>query len=571
MNEKPSGVISCATLRGMKARGMKALNRNFAFVFLAVGFLSSCGRLEPPNPGTEVSSSPRVNRYRIPAEQVAELTADDIDILMHGSLATEVLPVKLLAAFPRAFPDLFPEPDMSNFGLVPDPEAGMPLGVSMKKSVQHLGGEDAVGINCASCHMTEVDFGDGGGPLRVVGPAGQFDVNAFFGAVVVGMIRPQAIEKGDPVNMKRLLSAWLAVSSAEVNEEVLSKFEKNLASQSASIAVAIREDPWGKNGAGPGGLHAIDPRDLRLSASDVESNRDLAPVVRALLKLFHNIRSTLHIPDAMPTAPESPAGPGRNDAFGLLAYSFFQVKVPVAPAKYGVAWNLAGREWVHWDGNNNDPIARNLAASLGLGAPIIDTYAILDFAAVTRQTEISQKIRSPRWPLAVDDVAASRGKLVFEAECASCHAASAEKNLFAPDEVGTDVNRSLQIDTRLAVLFQAALENVKIDGFTPSGRSPFRVTGRYWAPELSGVWARAPYLHNGAVRTIAELLMRATDRPEVSRRGAARYDVGSLGYLDTGQFLFESNLKGNSRFGHEYGASLSGESRSDLIEFLKTI
>jgi mono/diheme cytochrome c family protein len=502
---------------------------------------------------------------------VADLTSDEVDFLMHGSLATEVIPVRLLEAFTIAYPDIFPDSDMSNFGLIPDPVAGLPLGVSMTKAVAHLGGQDAVGINCVSCHMTEVDLGDGSAPRRIVGPAGQFDVNAFFGAVVVGMVRPQIIEKGGPVQMASLLSAWLQAGNPSADSAVILRLRKNLADQSKAIAVAIKGDPWGAKGAGAGGLHEIDSEDLRLVAADVDANRDLVPVARALLRLFHNIRATLHIPEVLPAAPESPGGPGRNDAFGLLAYSFFQIKVPAAPVKYGVAWNLGDREWVHWDGNNNDPIARNLAASLGLGAPIVDTHAILDFASVKRQTEITQKIRSPLWPGVIDAAKADRGKRVFDSECASCHAAGAEKKLFLPKEVGTDVNRSMQIDTRLAEYFQAAIQNVAIAGYTPSGAPPFRVTGRYWASELSGVWARAPFLHNGAVRTLGELLTPPAGRAVTSRRGTSRYDREAVGYIDSGSFAYLAGLAGNSPSGHEYGVGLSDDAKADLMEFLKSI
>ena len=141
-----------------------------------------------------------------------------------------------------------------------------------------------------------------------------------------------------------------------------------------------------------------------------------------MLKLFHNIRASLHIPDQPPEKLPPASGPGRNDAFGLLSAVLFGQPQPYAPVKYGVVWNLDKRRWVHWDGNTRSPIGRNLLASLGLGAPLVGKHGQLDFALIKRQTDLSETIRPPRYPFAIDAAAARRGAAHYEEHCASCHA-----------------------------------------------------------------------------------------------------------------------------------------------------
>src|SRR6185295_6243052 len=148
---------------------------------------------------------------------------------------------------------------------------------------------------------------------------------------------------------------------------------------------------------------------------------DLAAKSVAMLKLFHNMRASLHIPDQPPDKLPPSSGPGRNDAFGLLSAELFHAAVPYGPVKYGVVWDVAKRPAVHWDGNTLSPIARNIFASLGLGTPLIDNHAQLDFKLIQRQTDLSQMIKPPKYPFEIDKSAAARGKATYQSSCAKCH------------------------------------------------------------------------------------------------------------------------------------------------------
>lgn len=102
--------------------------------------------------------------------------------------------------------------------------------------------------------------------------------------------------------------------------------------------------------------------------------------------------------------------------------------------------------------------------------------------------------------------------------------------------------------------------------------------GAYEARVLEGIWAAAPYLHNGSVPTLAELLKPWAQRAPKFKIGQA-YDTANVGLaVDQAQFNYElqtsdcANLNsGNSRCGHEYGTTLPAAEKKALLEYLKTL
>lgn len=100
--------------------------------------------------------------------------------------------------------------------------------------------------------------------------------------------------------------------------------------------------------------------------------------------------------------------------------------------------------------------------------------------------------------------------------------------------------------------------------------------GEYEARVLEGIWAAAPYLHNGSVPTLAELLVPPAKRMSQFKVGA-RYDIKNVG-LDVTQEgptrpVTDCNdlNSGNSRCGHDYGTRLSDDEKKALLEYLKTL
>ena len=98
---------------------------------------------------------------------------------------------------------------------------------------------------------------------------------------------------------------------------------------------------------------------------------------------------------------------------------------------------------------------------------------------------------------------------------------------------------------------------------------------KYKTRPLNGIWATAPYLHNGSVPNLDALLQPAANRPKSFSIGVRTYDPINVGYQTEvlGFPRFNVNnpdgtpITGNSNAGHEYGANLSGDQRRQLIEY----
>ena len=95
----------------------------------------------------------------------------------------------------------------------------------------------------------------------------------------------------------------------------------------------------------------------------------------------------------------------------------------------------------------------------------------------------------------------------------------------------------------------------------------------YKARPLNGIWAVAPYLHNGSVPTLDALLSpEDSARPSEFWMGSKQYDPVKVGYDGSeipGATLFDTTMPGNSNQGHLYGTNLSSEDKLDLLEYLK--
>lgn len=335
----------------------------------------------------------------------------------------------------------------------------------------------------------------------------------------------------------------------------------------------MKADPFGANGVAADELQKIESANIRLDLQSLEKGDiDLAGRTHSMLQLFHNMRAALHVPDKPPDKIPPASGPGRNDAFGLLAASLLNAPQPYSPIKFGLVWNVDNRTWVHWDGNTKSPISRNLLASLGLGAPMHGHHADLEFAMVKRQTDLSEKIRPPKYPFTVDQAAAKRGAPIFEANCNSCHGGvESDKRLYSVAEVRTDPHRAEMFTQKLADGFNTFLAEFEADGYHPPKEAGVRSTGKYFAETLSGVWARSPYLHNGSVRTMKQLLSLPNERAKTFHRGSRIFNEEEMGYTDEGAYVFDTSASGNYNSGHDYGANLSPGQKRDLMEYLKTL
>jgi mono/diheme cytochrome c family protein len=194
-------------------------------------------------------------------------------------------------------------------------------------------------------------------------------------------------------------------------------------------------------------------------------------------------------------------------------------------------------------------------------------------------------LRPPPYPYPIDRKLAAEGREVFETFCSECHGTYGDKesypNLIIPlEEVGTD-----------PLLWQStAREGLPmVEWFNRSfyGRKAQLVPGPgYVAPPLDGIWATAPYLHNGSVPTVEDLL-DSHKRPTYWRRSFTQreYDPVALGWkyrtLSHGKEtevdaslrkrIYDTTLPGYSNQGHTFGDELSDRQRHVLMEYLKTL
>ena len=108
----------------------------------------------------------------------------------------------------------------------------------------------------------------------------------------------------------------------------------------------------------------------------------------------------------------------------------------------------------------------------------------------------------------------------------------------------------------------------------------FHKTHGYANVPLDGIWLRAPYLHNGSVPSLRDLLEPSDNRPTVFYRGNDVYDPQNVGFrADLPEadgkkfFAFDTRVPGNGNQGHEgaeYGTELSTDKKNALLEYLKT-
>lgn len=94
---------------------------------------------------------------------------------------------------------------------------------------------------------------------------------------------------------------------------------------------------------------------------------------------------------------------------------------------------------------------------------------------------------------------------------------------------------------------------------------------------LEGLWLRAPYLHNGSVPTLADLLEVPGQRPKLFFRGYDVLDPDKVGFVSQGPeaerigFRYDTGVAGNSNSGHLWGTTLSADDKRAMIEYLKTL
>ncbi len=230
-------------------------------------------------------------------------------------------------------------------------------------------------------------------------------------------------------------------------------------------------------------------------------------------------------------------------------------------------------------------------AGIGQGdhAKTIMAASILTLQDADQATEIDanfpdvlaylKSIEPPKYPEAMDASKIIRGEEIFNINCAKCHGTYGDQETYPNLLVSVD---QLQTDPLLAI------SNYGLGQFLDSYNSSWFgqgenaaqlvATNGYVAPPLDGIWATAPYLHNGSVPTLADLL-NSEQRPTYWERSfdSNDFDFEKIGWKyeakPTGgnANIYDTTISGYGNGGHFYGDQLTDLERSDLIEYLKSI
>jgi hypothetical protein len=201
-------------------------------------------------------------------------------------------------------------------------------------------------------------------------------------------------------------------------------------------------------------------------------------------------------------------------------------------------------------------------------------------------------LQPPKYPFAIDKDLAAKGKKLFEQTCSKCHGTYGENwtypnRVVKIDDIGTDRRRYDGITEEFGRYYNKSWFAKEKTGWLSDGYASLPTAG-YQAPPLDGIWATAPYLHNGSVPTVYNLLKSST-RPKVFTRSFQTneedYDAAKLGWkvrlVDDkvdGRLpaieqrkIYDTTQPGRGNGGHLFGDKLTEEERMAVIEYLKTL
>ena len=455
-------------------------------------------------------------------------------------------------------------------------ELDLPVGISNRRSL----GLDRVYINCAVCHTSTVRKDPSDPGTLVVGmPANRFNLYDFEHFIF------QCAKNGGGTELPQLdlipeiqslggelgpLDRYLVYPLAIWAIQDAMRFLENVA------GFSVRQPDWG-----PG-------------RNDTFTNNKIF--------LFGEPwRKTM--PDWWKTGQVDPEG------IGIVDWPSIWLQGPRNKRSDGKPMQL------HWDGNNDKVEERNLNAALATSA----LPNFIDHEAIECIEQWLEGLEPPAYIFPIDQALAKQGEPIYAEYCADCHGRngrdfSGERVGFVTPikAIGTDPYRLNNYTESLALNMAMTYAGQKREqrahpcpggtSYRPPSRKSgpaasrleaieqeegsyryqhYRKTNGYVNMPLDGIWLRAPYLHNGSVPTLRDLLAPGDQRPSSFYRGNDLYDPKNLGFLSTEPvdtsgkplFLFNTAFPGNGSQGHEgaeFGTELPPAEKEALLEYLKT-
>ena len=475
-----------------------------------------------------------ISAYLLLFRPVAEARTNDLAALFnHGSIGNEEaqgLPYWIWRVLPQVFPDLVPGngDGYGSFGVFWRAGDPVPMGFSLTR----LGIIDRVSPNCAFCHQGSYRL-KADEPSRFVsaGAGTRVDPQAYIRFLMAAGADPR-------FTSKRLMAEIDGIYDMAFVERMLYRFalipatRKALQAQGQRFAWMASRPDWG-----PGRIDPFNPvkfQNLKLADDGTIGNSDMMPLWGlGELKPTNVRRFSLHWDGLQTDVHETVVSGAIGDGMDFKSYPRTKD-------------NLERMEdFIRVEGPPPSPFGPNVPAD----SPFhVDTYA---YAA---------------------------GQKLYRANCAVCHEPSGARYRMPIPIIELQTDRH-----RIDMWSPAARE--RYAAYEPDYAwrfAHFEKAEGYVATNLKGLWLRGPYLHNGSVPTLRDLLKRPEERPKTFHRGSDLMDAENGGFVSTDEqpmtggpplttSLYDTAKPGNANGGHLWGTDLSQAAKDNLLAYLKTL
>jgi len=565
------------------------------------------------------------------------LVGDKRDEFYHLSQGAEIFPIRILRALTdpktgRPFME-----NLERFGLMPDPNRtdGLAVGLTLAKN-DFTAELEMVGITCAACHTGE--FRHDGKGVRVDGAPNMFDMQTFYadmvGAVMAlrdnGDLRGQFLDRIFAQSYAEY--GWLApvIRPAVLTGQAVGLLThideiKARASLAKVIAEAVRlrnqkpecQGPDAQCTSGFGRLDAFngtrnfllaqlsDENRVELNAAtkfppvwDFRNYRWVEWTQNTNSVMERNFTETMGAGATVKLLPDQGADrfassiPVRNmHRLERLSYYikppewpkhvFGEVDAALAKAGEGLFNDTCARCHVYTQadyGPNGLLDLRRFAPALETPIPGVESVGTDPRAALTVACPVPNPGDLPQIA-GIEKRSYTAEEATLLQHCKGVTAGQPFEGYAFATVVAATVNAVKAKALEAENVSEAELR--EFEDLDRRGEIYWRDTiladGRpYAARPLKGVWAAAPYLHNGSVPTLADLLEKPEDRPQEFPLGHRDYDPNRLGFRtdlprDEWKYTVRTAEPGNGNGGHEYGTSLSAGEKKALLEYLKTL